>query len=148
MRRLGSLSHEFCQNSKQMRLTDKDTLNLVLVRWLTHHPSTHQRDSESRPICPGPLQHNHCLWMYAQTPRPRKIMVEKGEPSRAFEICRDMFGSSQAVSDRRWEEEKRAYYTLLLPSTIVNTTHMTREYVPGSKTLEKSNVWLQSVTLV
>ena len=145
---------QFCQDSKRTLPLfvadeiDKDTLNLVLGRWLTPHPTTHQRDSESRPICPGPLQHNHCLWMYSQTPRPRKIMVEKGKPSRAFEICRDMFGSSQAVSDRRWDEEKRAYYTFLLPSNIVNTTHMTREYVSGSETLAKSGVWLESVTLV
>ena len=66
-----------------MRLTDKDTLNLVLVRWLTHHPNAHQRDSESLPICPGPLQHIVIVCGH-QTPRPRKIMVEKGKPSRAF----------------------------------------------------------------
>ena len=75
-------------------------------------------------------------------------MVENGKASQAFEICRDMFGSSQAASDRRWEKEKRAYYTLLLPSNIVNTTHMTREYVPGSEYLEKSDVWLETVTLM
>lgn len=147
---------QFCENTQlhlppdlAEELDVNGTLTLVLGRWLTPHPTSQQRDSLCRPVCPAPLQHNHCLWMYAKTPRPRKIMVDsRGIPSRAFEICRDVFGSTRRLSDQRWEEEKSAYYTLLLPSVIITTVNMTREYRAGSETLEKSDVWLETVTIV
>ncbi len=51
-----------------------NTMRFVIGRWLTSHSTSLRRDNLHRPVCPGPLQHNHCLWTYSKTSRPRKIM--------------------------------------------------------------------------
>ena len=129
-------------------LTD-DCLYFVIGRWLTAHSTSLQRDSMHRPVCPGPLRHNQCLWTYSKTPRPRKTMVTPdGMPSAAFNTCRDMFGSSQSSCAQHWREENHAYYALILTDTIITTLNITREYIPDSDTLEKSDVFLETVTIV
>ena len=116
---------------------------------LTSHSTSLQRDSMHRPVCPGPLQHNQCLWTYSKTPRPRKTMVTPdGMPSAAFNTCRDMFGSSRSSCAKQWREEKHAYYALILTDSIITTLNITREYIPDSDTLEKSDVFLETVTVV
>ena len=130
-------------------LVDDNTLRFVIGRWLTSHSTSLHRDSLHRPVCPGPLQLNHCLWTYAKTSRARKTMVtDTGNPSAAFNICRDMFGNDQSSCARRWEEEQRAYYALISTKTIISTVNIIREYVPFSDTLERSDVWLETVTVV
>ena len=44
---------------------------LVLVRWFSPHADSWERDSLRRPLCPGPLSINNCLWAYSRTPTPR-----------------------------------------------------------------------------
>jgi len=125
---------------------DSDTLRFVLGRWLTDHPDSTRRDSTFRPVCPGPLEHTHCLWKYAKTTRPRKLMTTNGRPSAAFTACKDMFGSTHHAVYKKWDEEQRAYYTLLLTSTIVTTSQISREYIPGQ--MDLSDAWLETVTVV
>ena len=43
-------------------------ITFILGRWLSNHPRVVERDSLLRPVCPGPLRHNHCLWTYAKAP--------------------------------------------------------------------------------
>ena len=33
----------------------------VLIRWLSPHPDSFERDAHYRPVCPGPLHINNCL---------------------------------------------------------------------------------------
>ena len=128
-------------------LLNDNTMQFVIGRWLTSHSTSLRRDCLHRPVCPGPLQHNHCLWTYSQTTRPRKTMVSiTGGPSAAFNLCRYMFGSDQGSCKRRWEEERRAYYALIQTTSIMSTMNAYREYVPLSDTLEQSSVWLETVT--
>ena len=69
-------------------------------------------------------------------------------PSTAFNTCHDMFGSSQSSCAQHWSEEKHVYYALILTDTIITTLNITREYIPDSDTLEKSDVFLETVTIV
>lgn len=85
----------------------ENSLTFVLGRWLTAHPTSFERDSLCRPICPGPLQYNHCLWRYATSSRPRKLMVNNDSlPSRAFQTSGNMFGSTNSKRHQKWNEEK------------------------------------------
>ena len=115
-------------------------MTFILGRWLTDHPRAQERDSLLRPVCTGPLRHNHCLWTYAKSSRPRAIMVATGDTPP------DVFGSSHINRRRKWSEEKYAYYGLVLPNNIIQTPQICREFEPGS--MDLSNTWLETVSLV
>ena len=125
----------------------KDCITFVLGRWLTSHPDATERDSKMRPVCTGPLRHNHCLWTYAKSSRPRAVMVATGDtPSAIFDSSQNIFGSSRTVRQHAWTSEKRAYYGLVLPKNIISTPQICREFEQGSMTL--SNTWLETVSVV
>ena len=124
-----------------------DALTFALVRWFTAHPSAVDRDSLCRPVCPGPLKFNHCLWTFATSDRPRRMMVnEAGAPSKDFLDCAHVFGRTARQQQQNWDEEKNAYFGLITPANIVSRLQMAREYDPSS--MEKTDVWLETVTLV
>jgi len=101
----------------------------------------------SRPLCPGPLQHTHCLWTFAKTNNPRRMMVaNNGRPSSAFRSYSLMFGDTDASQLKRWNSEKRAYYGLITPKSIISSCNMSREYEPASMT--PTDNWLEVVTMV
>ena len=123
-------------------------ITFILGRWLSNHPRAMERDSLLRPVCPGPLRHNHCLWTYAKAP-PRAVMVEANNinrPSTAFESSQNIFGSSPVTRNQKWNEEKRAWYCLCIPKKIMNTAQICREFEPDSMKL--SNTWLETISLV
>ena len=115
-------------------------ITFILGRWLTNHPSATERDSLLRPVCTGPLQHNHCLWTYAKSSRPRAIMVSTGDTPA------DVFGTSHVSRQRKWSAEKYAYYGLVIPQNIISTPQICREFEHGS--MQLSNTWLETVSLV
>ena len=56
-----------------------DSITFILVRYFTPHPLAFERDTEYRPVCPGPLRRNHCLWQFAKTARSRKAMCDDND---------------------------------------------------------------------
>ena len=119
-----------------------DSVTYCLVRWFEPH-DTVQRDSDRRPMCPGPLHINHCCWRYAKTSEPRRVI----EDSQADLRQNYMFGTSQQTRDDYISHIKNAYYGLIYPNNIVDIANMTPTFHPGSAKPNK-NVWLQSVTII
>lgn len=99
-----------------------DCAEYVLVRWFEPHPDSWERDSCSRPVCPGPLHINNCLWQYAKktTPRPGLSLIDA---------------------------ERYAYYGLLLLDSIESTVHMCPLFEPNTSTTDPQ-LWLQTVTML
>ena len=124
-----------------------NTLTYVVGRWLTSHPSAWERDSLLRPVCPGPLKHNHCLWKYAESSRSRASMVDsRGLSSSGFKSSGNIFGLSSKARQQRWDKEKHAYYGFMTPNSIVSTCNISRQYETG--TMNLSNTWLETCSLV
>ena len=124
-----------------------DNIDFVLVRYFSPHLSAYERDTELRPICPGPLRLNHCLWKFSKSARFRRSMCKRdGTPSRYFEEQGHVFGSTSAQRHRCFEEEKFAYYGLLAPKHIQRTVHMTPEFVDDTMSL--SDTWIETVVLI
>ena len=118
----------------------------MLVRWYEAHPDAWERDDMCRPLCPGPLRHNHCLWRYAVTQQPRRIMTSQdGTPSEIFRSQQDIFGSDTRTINLRWSDEQHAYYGLVSPSSVLSTVSMSREYDGNS--MSHSDTWLETVTI-
>lgn len=118
----------------------------MLVRWFEAHPDAWERDDMCRPICPGPLRHNHCLWRYAVSQRPRRIMTaQDGEQSQIFRSQSHMFGPDVRTQNARWSDEQYAYYGLVTPSSVLSTVSMSREY--HSDDMSHVDSWLQTVTI-
>ena len=126
----------------------ENTMTFVLGRWFQPHSSASLRDSENRPVCPGPLAMNHCLWEYARSEVPRRAMLARNDrPSPAFERQRQLFGRNRTIQISRWERDKYAYYCLLETQNIIDTTNMCPEFIADSYQLDYTR-WLQSVTLI
>ena len=126
-------------------LTYTDESYFILVRWFEAHPDAWERDKLCRPLCPGPLRHNHCLWRYAVTQRPRRIMTSQdGAPSQVFRSQQDIFGPNDRTVNLRWSEEQHAYYGLVSPSSVLSTVRL--EYDGDS--MSRSDTWLETVTIL
>ena len=111
------------ENTQLRESVHNDSITFFLVRWFEPHQSSHERDLQHRPICPGPLHINHCLWTYAVTPTVRQSVP------------------------RNWSfNQKHAYYGLLFPQNVVSRVNMTPCYIDGSA--NTGNHWLESVTLI
>ena len=104
-----------------------DSLTFVVIRWFEPHRHSVERDQMRRPICPGPLHINHCLWTYAKTPEPRR--------------------SLRPTTSASWSEtQKRVYYGLILPKNVLHRVNMSPCFIDGSD--DFGNDWLQSVTVI
>ena len=100
-----------------------DSITFFLVRWFEPHHTSHERDQLNRPVCPGPLHVNHCLWTYAKTQSPRRSVPQY------------------------WTVNKRyAYYGLILPQNVLNRVNMTPCFVGAG--VRTGIDWLESVTLI
>ena len=100
-----------------------DSITFFLVRWFEPHHDSHERDHLNRPICPGPLHINHCLWTYAKTP------------------------SARLSVPRHWTLDQRyAYYGLIFPNNVLTKVNITPCYLGGS--VNTGIDWLESVTLI
>ena len=100
-----------------------DSITFFLVRWFEPHHLSHERDQMNRPVCPGPLHINHCLWRYAKTPAPR-----------------------QSVPHHWSAAERHAYYGLILPQNVLNRVNITPIFV--NNTVNTGIDWLETVTLI
>ena len=130
------------------QLQETGSLVLVLGRWFSPHPNAIHRDSQSRPVCPGELHINHCLWKYAVTPAPRRsIVLRNGNYTPSVFRSPHIFGTTVDAQRRCMRDERRAYYCLLTPENIEQIVHMCPEFVPGTSTPDTST-WLQTVALV
>lgn len=101
----------------------KNSITFFLVRWFAPHESSNERDHLNRPMCPGPLHINHCLWTYAKTQSARRSVP------------------------RSWAVPQRfAYYGLIFPQNILNRVNMTPCFLIDSA--HTGTDWLETVTLI
>lgn len=127
----------------------EDSQNYALIRWLQPHPDSWERDALKRPVCPGPLLVNNCLWEYAKTRRPRLAMVagrDVRRPSASFQRHKHFFGSTRAEQTERRLQEQNAYYALITTDSIVNTMNICPLFRPNTSTFDNRS-WLQTITL-
>ena len=126
----------------------KDSLTFCLVRYLQHHPDSWERDDIMRPVCPGPLHVNNCLWQYANTPSPRAALVGRtgrGE-SHSFQRDRHLFGQSEVEQTQCRLRELHVWYTLIETDSIEDTMNMCPLF-RGTSSDREYQSWLQTVTM-
>ena len=127
----------------------EDSHTYVLIRWLQPHSDSWERDSLGRPVCPGPLLVNNCLWEYSKIPVPRRAMVSlrnASRPSASFLRHKHLFGATTEEQNSLRTQEQNAYYALVRTDTIENTMNMCPLFVKNSSIFDCQN-WLQTVTL-
>ena len=115
-----------------------DKITLVLARWFSAHPACYARDILGCPICPGPLQSNHCLWQYAASARPRRMMADEhgSQQTQHFKNSSYMLGNTARDQNSAWRDEQCAYFCLITSSSIVCTVPMiSRLYASNSMKL-------------
>ena len=117
------------------------TLTFVLGRWFSPHESSRSRDICLRPLCPGPLIVNHCLWRYARAPTPRRAL---GSPTPRQ---KDLFGRSETEQNKRIRDDMHAYFTLIDPDSILSTVNMCPEFITNTDKPD-TTTWLQTVCLI
>ncbi len=125
-----------------------DSLTFVLGRWFHPHPSSFRRDTQFRPICPGPFDINHALWQYARSARSRRALVKpNGTPTTSFVRHANMFGNTHAEQQTRLELEKNAYLCVIEPHNILARMNICPEFVAHSDQFDLST-WLETVVLI
>lgn len=124
-----------------------DGITFMLLRYFSPHPLAHERDTEYRPVCPGPLRLNHCLWKFAKSARCRLAMCNAdGTPNANFLQQGHLFGNTQTQRDTRFENEKFAYFGVLTTRCIKRTVNMTQEF--SGSGMDFSDTWIETVTLI
>ena len=125
-----------------------DSNNYAIIRWLQPHPDSWERDALKRPVCPGPLLVNNCLWEYAKTSVPRRAMIGRDvrRPSASFNRHKHFFGSNRVEQNKRRLQEKNGYYALVTTDSIINTMNMCPLFEQNTSTFDNRN-WLETVTL-
>ena len=119
----------------------------VFVRWLEPHPRAWERDVQRRPVCPGPLHINNCLWRYALTESPRASLINRaGLPSAYFQNQRKIFGNTPTYQNTCRTRELRAYYGLVTPASIVKIENMSQLFQSDTDSPNHMS-WLQSVVM-
>ena len=138
----GTLPREF-----QDRVRD-DKLTMVIGRWFEPHPHALERDEQCRPVCPGELHINHCLWRFSATRNHRRALFRRdGTKTLATTRQASIFGKTLEEQDLCLATEKYAYFCLIFPDTITGTAFMSPMFVPGTATPDNSGPWLQTVTV-
>jgi len=125
----------------------QDTLTFVIGRWFGPHPLVIERDDKFRPVCPGELHINHCLRSYSVTSTDRRSLFTRGGECAVQAHQFRIFGKTIQEQRACMDNERRAYYCLVFPDTIVNTASMCTLFLPGTSQPDLSR-WLQTVTLV
>ena len=107
-----------------------DSIHLILVRYLEAHPLAVSRDSEHRPVCPGPLYINNCLWRYARSLSPRGILRNRdNSPSLAYLTQTHVFGQTPAEQTRNYTRECSVYYSFIYPDHILSRSNVTELFI-------------------
>ena len=93
----------------------KNTVTFLLVKYAAAHESATERGPDHRPMCPGPLQHTHCLWKWAT----RRAGYTRGcfRP-RPWERNKRYFGRTPLQQQGKREFEQRAWYDLIQVNNI------------------------------
>lgn len=125
-----------------------DTQTYALIRWLEPHPDSWERDALRRPVCPGPLHVNNCLWVYSKTTALRQAMVgrDRRRPSASFVRHKRFFGSNQEEQEVSRLLEQDAYYALIKINSIEDTVNMCPIFKRNSSTFDR-RTWLETVRL-
>ena len=123
-----------------------DFTTFILVRWFKSGP-TSERDSKYLPVCPGPLNINHCIWKYASTQSRRVMVNHDGNPTKSFRQHACYFGDSADEQLQRFEMEKKTYYGLMAPDDVLCTVNMCPMFYTNSAELNHSD-WLETVTML
>jgi len=127
---------------------DTDTLTLVLGRWFEPHHKSISRDDRHRPICPGTLHINHCLWRYALTSTPRRSLCSRnGTPADTFTRQAGRLGLTQIQMLSHVETDRNAYFDILTPNQILSTVNVCPEFKSDSVSFDYGT-WLQSVIMI
>jgi len=125
----------------------QDTLTFVIGRWFEPHPLVIERDTMSRPVCPGELHINHCLRRYALTSTDRRSLFARDGRCTVRRNHLQFFGKTAQEQRTCIENERRAYYCLVLSDTIQETVSMCPLFHPRTSQPDLTR-WLQTVTLV
>ena len=126
---------------------NKDSMHLLLGRFYEAHPRAISRDSEHRPVCPGPLHVNNCLWRYAKTDKPRAVIATAdGCPASSYLNQIWMFGQSAHEQHESWLQERHAYYTFIHPLEIKARSNMTPLFEHHST--KYNDEWMETVTMI
>ena len=127
---------------------DTDTLTLILGRWFEPHRHAISRDNLHRPICPGALRINHCLWRYAVTSTLRRSLCSRiGTPAPSFTRQAARLGLTGVDMLSHVEEDACAYFGLFTQNQLLSVVNMCPEFKTGSVEFEHGT-WLQSVTMI
>ena len=124
-----------------------DSVSFVLVRWFEPHPLSTSQDEEFLPICPPPLNINHCLWKYAVSETDRRSILERGNPTVAVRRQRNLFGSTPLQQQTNIQKIRRAYYGLVYVNNIKDVINICPCFRHGSCDVDET-VWLQTVTVI
>ena len=125
-----------------------DSLTFILLRYFAPHPLAFERDEEYRPLCPGPLRLNHCLWQFAKTSRCRQVMCDDdGEMNENVKDQMHVFGNNDLERQKCFEAEKYAYFGVLTPRSIKRRCNMTPQFCDNKK-IDFSESWIETVTLL
>ena len=126
----------------------KGDLHLIIGRYFAPCPTAVVRDRHHRPICPGPLWINHCLWRYALASKDRSCLVTaSGDPTAEYQRQSHLFGNTPEERTARFGREKQAYFNLLTPANVLHRANMSPCFVPGTSQLNH-DTWLQTVTVL
>ena len=101
----------------------EDSLTFVLGRWFEPHPNARERDKQFRPICPGMLHINHCLWRFAIARKHRRALSRQNGTTTTLAVNRQavFFGRNMEEQRLRLSKEKFAYFCLVDPDSITGT---------------------------
>ena len=113
------------------------------VQQNTSSRTNFNRDKQYRPICPGALNINHCLWTYAESHRARSAIVNHG----AYGRQRHLFGKTVGEQDDKRMLDRNAHFCLLEVDTICHVVHMAPVFVDRSTEYDY-RLWLQTVTAI
>ena len=113
----------------------------VLIRWLSPHPDSFERDAQYRPVCPGPLHVDNCLWQHSRAAAPRESLN-----MHHFRPQRQLFGTQEEDQNVLRRQEQHAWYGLILPENIDHVMNMCPVFKRNSSDVSEQN-WLQTVTM-
>jgi len=94
--------------------TNRSSVVLALIRWLSPHPNAVLRDAERRPVCPPPFDINHALWKYSVLPCQRESL-QRSNVNRHLSMFQ---GCTDAEKRQHADSLSRARHDLIQVETI------------------------------
>ena len=91
-----------------------DSVSFVLLRWFEPHELCTSRHEDCLPICPPPLNINHCLWKHAESETDRRSITFRGNPTPALRHQLNLFGSTTLQPSQGKITCSRHFVTLVM----------------------------------